>query len=96
MMNQEVIEQIKHAYDWGVFNGDLRHNLHLLYNQGMIDLDFDDMNIENKTWGGAVNITLKKGMTTNRVVNEIIYYATISRADEISMKRGNVLRIWWD
>ena len=92
-VNEEVIKQIHLAYSWGTYSNTFKHTLENLYRKGLIDIQFQEMDIVKQTWGGAMKITMKEGMTTRMMVNAIISFC---HADEISMESDTILRLWWD
>jgi hypothetical protein len=92
-INEEVIKQIHLAYSWGTYGNTFKHTLENFYRRGLIDIEFKEMDLNKQTWGGAMNITMKEGMTTRLMVNAIISFC---HADEISMDSDTVLRLWWD
>jgi len=92
-INEEVLRQISYAYAWGTFRNTFKHTLENLYRKGLIDIQFQEIDLNKQTWGGAMNITMKEGMTTRMMVNSIIAFC---HADEITMESDTVLRLWWD
>ena len=92
-INEEVLKQIRYAYSWGTFRNTFKHTLENLYKEGLLDLQFKDINLQDQTWGGELFITMREGMTSNRLINEIIAFCS---ADEITMLDDKVLRLWWD
>jgi hypothetical protein len=92
-VNEEVIKQIRLSYSWGTYSNTFKHTLENLYRKGLIDIQFLEFDLVKQTWGGAMNITMKEGMTTRMMVNAIIAFC---HADEISMESDTVLRLWRD
>jgi NCAIR mutase (PurE)-related protein len=92
-INEEVLKQIHMAYSWGTYSNTFKHTLEQLYRKDLIDVEFKEMDLNRQTWGGAMNIIMKEGMTTRMMVNAIIAFC---HADEISMESDTVLRLWWD
>jgi len=60
---------------------------------GKIVFEFPQCDPKQDMWDGELLIHIKEEMSTSEIVNNII---SRTYADEISMEKDDLLRLWWD
>ena len=82
----EIVGWVRQAYSSPLTKNIINH-----CQNGNVEAEIPDADLEEGTWQGGVLIKVKN-LSTETVINDFI---KCSNADEISMENG-ILRLWWD